>query len=92
LIHSIFLKSRGGVVDQHALFHALKTGQIAAAGLDVCVPEPLPLDSELLTLPNLVLLPHIGSATIDTRTRMANMCSENILAVLLDKAMPAPIP
>lgn len=74
--------SRGGCVDQDALFHALQTGQIRAAGLDVTTPEPLPLDSPLLTLNNIVLLPHIGSADINTRIDMSRITGCNILAGL----------
>lgn len=59
--------SRGGVVNQSDLYDALKEKKIAAAGLDVTTPEPLPLNSPLLSLPNCVILPHIGSATIETR-------------------------
>jgi glyoxylate reductase len=72
--------SRGGVVDQGALFDALKNGKLAAAGIDVTDPEPLPLDSPLLTLENLVITPHIASASRTTRERMAVMAAENLLA------------
>lgn len=74
--------SRGGCVDQDALFEALQTGKIRAAGLDVTTPEPLPLDSPLLTLRNIVLLPHIGSADITTRQEMSRITACNILAGL----------
>ncbi|NOX62033.1 MAG: D-glycerate dehydrogenase, partial [Chloroflexi bacterium] len=65
--------ARGGVVDQDALIAALREGQIAAAGLDVTTPEPLPPDHPLLALPNALVLPHIGSASLPTRVRMAQM-------------------
>ena len=80
--------SRGGTVDQEALYSALVNGEIAAAGLDVTTPEPLPADHKLLTLPNCVILPHIGSASIATRTKMAQMAAENVLAGMLGKALP----
>jgi len=80
--------SRGGVVDQSALYDALKSGQLAAAGIDVTDPEPLPMDSPLLTLENLVITPHIASASRATRERMAVMAAENILAGLKSKKLP----
>lgn len=106
-------------MDQSALVHALKTGQITAAGLDVMTPEPLPVDHELTQLKNcgsqsfvyffidhttiksvliknyfffsiiLVLIPHIGSATLQTRTIMATMTAQNIVNALEGKPMPA---
>lgn len=79
--------SRGGCVDQDALYKALVDGQIRAAGLDVTTPEPLPLDHPLLTLPNAVLLPHIGSADIDTRIEMSRITGCNILAALKGEEM-----
>jgi len=81
--------SRGAIVDQEALVTALKTGQIAAAGLDVMTPEPLPVDHELTKLKNCVLIPHIGSATIQTRTMMATMTARNIINALEGSEMPA---
>src|SRR5690606_25553199 len=71
--------SRGPVVDQEALYAALVDGMIAGAGLDVTTPEPLPTDHPLLTLPNCVVLPHIGSATVATRQRMATIAAENLI-------------
>lgn len=86
---SIFINtSRGGVVSQPDLSTALKTGQIAAAGLDVTTPEPLPVNDELLSLDNCVVLPHIGSATVETRTAMSLLTSRNILSALSGKPMP----
>ena len=61
--------SRGGTVDQVALREALEAGEIAGAGLDVTDPEPLPADDPLLTAPNLLVVPHVGSATVQTRSR-----------------------
>lgn len=80
--------SRGGTVDQDALYQALVTGEIAAAGLDVTMPEPLPSDHPLLTLPNCVILPHIGSASIATRAKMAMMAAENVVAGVCGQTLP----
>ncbi len=74
--------TRGPVVDQVALAAALRSGAIGAAGLDVTDPEPLPAGDPLLTAPNLLVLPHIGSATVATRERMAAMAVDNLLAAL----------
>ncbi|MBI3595712.1 MAG: D-glycerate dehydrogenase [Nitrospirae bacterium] len=79
--------ARGPVVDEKALVRALKKGEIAGAGLDVFEEEPT-VQKGLLTLPNVVLLPHLGSATVETRIRMGWMVIENIQAVL--KGKPAP--
>ena len=73
---------RGGLVDEDALFHALKDGEIWAAGLDVFEQEPVPVDHPLLTLPNVVTLPHIGSASVKTRMRMAHLAADNMINVL----------
>ena len=83
--------SRGGVVDQDALYQALAQGEIAAAGLDVTDPEPLPADHPLVSLENCVILPHIGSATIATRTKMAVMTTENLLAGVAGRPLPNPV-
>lgn len=80
--------SRGPVVDQTALYEALKAKRIFAAGLDVTDPEPLPLDSPLLTLENCVILPHIGSASEHTRDEMARLAAENLIAGLKDERLP----
>lgn len=81
--------SRGGVVDQEALAAALGAGELLAAGLDVMTPEPLPTDHPLVQLPNCVLTPHLGSATLQTRGRMMEITVGNLLAGLQDQAMPA---
>ncbi|WP_320150406.1 NAD(P)-dependent oxidoreductase [uncultured Tolumonas sp.] len=73
---------RGASVDEAALVAALKSGVIKGAGLDVFEKEPLPVNSELLTLPNVVALPHIGSATHETRYEMSKLAVENLLAAL----------
>lgn len=80
--------ARGQVVDQVALLAALQEGRLGAAGLDVTDPEPLPADHPLLAAPNLIVLPHIGSATHTARERMAEMAVENLLAALDGQAMP----
>jgi glyoxylate reductase len=74
--------SRGGVVDQDALVEALRAGRIGGAALDVAEPEPLPPSHPLFSLPNVVITPHIGSASLATRSKMADMAATNILAVL----------
>jgi glyoxylate reductase len=80
--------SRGPVVDQIALYEALKAKKIFAAGLDVTDPEPLPLDSPLLTLDNCVIVPHIGSASERTRDAMARLAAENLIAGLRGERLP----
>ena len=82
--------ARGGVVDQVALREALEDGTIAGAALDVTDPEPLPGDDPLLRAPNLLVVPHIGSATVRTRSRMADMAVANLLAALAGDPMPHP--
>lgn len=74
--------ARGGIVDEAALYDALKNGTIWAAGLDVFEKEPVPLDHPLLTLPNVTVLPHIGSASIKTRLAMMNLNAQAITDVL----------
>lgn len=80
--------ARGGVVDPQALYTALKEGQIACAALDVTEPEPLPPDAPLLTLDNLILAPHIASASQATRLKMAQMAVDNLLAGLAGEPLP----
>ncbi len=83
---AIFINAgRGPVVDEKALIAALKNGDIHAAGLDVFEQEPLPVDSELLSLPNVVALPHIGSATHETRYNMAACAVDNLIDALNGK-------
>lgn len=83
--------ARGAVVDERALCKALREGWIWAAGLDVFEVEPLPMDSPLRTLPNVVLLPHIGSATVKTRTDMALLAARNIRDYLLAGRVHTPV-
>jgi glyoxylate reductase len=80
--------SRGPLVDQGALAHALRTGTIFAAGLDVTDPEPLPTDHELYALPNCTIVPHIASATVETRDAMARLCANNLLAGVTGTPLP----
>jgi glyoxylate reductase len=74
--------ARGGVVDQPALVEALRAGRPAFAALDVTDPEPPLANEPLLALTNVLLAPHLGSGTVQTRTRMAMLAAENLLAVL----------
>jgi glyoxylate reductase len=80
--------ARGPVVDTAALVQALREGWIQAAGLDVTDPEPLPPDHPLYHLPNCLILPHIGSATWNTRRRMAERACDNLLAGLAGRPLP----
>jgi len=77
--------ARGGIVNETALYNALKDGQIWAAGLDVFEAEPVSLDHPLLTLSNVVTLPHIGSASVQTRLKMAKLAADNLLLALEGK-------
>jgi len=77
--------SRGPVIDQNALYEALKKGQIAGAGLDVFEQEPIPLDSPLLKLENVVVAPHISSASLETRSKMSEMVADNLVAFFQGK-------
>ncbi len=80
--------ARGPMVDTRALAEALEDGRIAGAALDVTDPEPLPADHPLLGAPNLVIAPHIGSASHRTREAMADMSVDNLLAALAGERMP----
>jgi len=80
--------ARGPIVDEKALYEALVNNRIAGAGLDVMDPEPPSMDNPLLRLDNVVLLPHIGSASVATRTKMAIMAAENLVAGLKGEIPP----
>ncbi|HEX6651849.1 MAG TPA: D-glycerate dehydrogenase [Thermoleophilaceae bacterium] len=80
--------ARGPIVDTDALASALHAGALAGAALDVTDPEPLPGDHPLLSAPNLLVVPHVGSATVATRERMAAMAVDNLLAGLAGEPMP----
>lgn len=84
--------ARGPIVDSQALYDALKNGVIGSAALDVTDPEPLPPDNPLLTLPNLIVVPHIGSASVWTRDQMAIMAAENLIAGVTGKPLPHAVP
>ena len=81
--------SRGRTVDPDALRSALSSGAIAGAALDVTEPEPIPGDDPLLTMDNVVVTPHISSATSATYRRMGQMAAENIIGALTGQPMPA---
>jgi len=80
--------SRGPVVDHEALYEALKSERIFAAALDVTEPEPLPMDSPLLTLKNLIIAPHIASASKVTRDKMSWMAAKNLISGLKEDRLP----
>ena len=82
--------ARGGIVDDAALAQALKEQRIAAAGLDVFEGEPQ-VHPDLLTVPNVVLTPHIASATVPTRIKMAQLAADNLVAVLSGQAPRTPV-
>src|SRR5699024_7630045 len=89
---AIFINaSRGGVMDEKALYDALKEKEIHAAGLDVFETEPIRADHPLLELDNVVCLPHIGSATMETRTNMVTLCLDNLTGVLYGKGPETPV-
>ena len=80
--------ARGGIVDEYALAEALSRGDLYSAGIDVFAQEPVEPDNPLLSLPNVVVVPHIGSATTLTRARMADLAVDNVIAALTGQQMP----
>ena len=83
--------ARGPIAVESDLIWALKEGEIAGAGLDVFDQEPINQDHPLLHLDNVVALPHIGSASVETRTAMMKLCCDNILAVLNNEKPKTPV-
>ncbi|WP_338450585.1 D-glycerate dehydrogenase [Niallia oryzisoli] len=80
--------ARGAIVDTEALYHALVNQEIAYAALDVTVPEPITPDHQLIKLTNVLITPHIGSATVETRRKMSELTAENLLAGLKKQSLP----
>lgn len=90
---SIFINvGRGGTVDENALLHALDSGRLFGAGLDVYAVEPLPRDSRLITHPRVIALPHIGAATHETRFGMLDYAVDNLLDVLAGRQAKGFVP
>jgi glyoxylate reductase len=83
--------ARGGLVDQAALVEALRGGQIGGAALDVFAVEPIAPDDPLLQLPNVVVAPHAGSASVETRARMTDLAVDNLLAYFHGETPPSPV-
>ncbi len=83
--------ARGSIIDQDALVVALQRAEIGGAALDVTDPEPLPLDHPLYSFSNVIITPHIASASVGTRSRMAECAAQNIIAVLNGEAPPNPV-
>lgn len=79
--------ARGSIVDPKALYEALRSGQISAAGLDVTEPEPIPVDDPLLTLENCIIVPHIASASVSTRREMSRIAAANLLNGIAGKRL-----
>ncbi len=83
--------ARGPIIDTDALYDALTQGKIRAAALDVTEPEPIPLDSPLVSLPNCLIVPHIASGSIATRGKMAEMAARNLIAGVKGERLPTPV-
>ena len=80
--------ARGGIVDEIALADSLSSGHLWGAAIDVFEQEPIDMENPLLFLPNVVVAPHIGSATIKTRAKMADLAADNALATIKGQHMP----
>lgn len=80
--------ARGPIIDPAALYEALSSGRIRAAALDVTEPEPIPVDSPLVKLPNCLIVPHIASASVATRAKMAEMAAANLIAGVRNERLP----
>lgn len=83
--------ARGGLVKTDALYEALRSGHLAYAGLDVTDPEPMPANHPLLALPNIVVIPHMGTSAHETRDEMLQLAVSNVIAALRDQPLPAPV-
>ncbi len=83
--------ARGPVIDQAALLEALQTHRIAGAALDVFAEEPIPPSDPLLQLDNVIVTPHLGSATVETRTKMTDLACDNLIAFFSGQTPPAPV-
>ncbi|GIX77714.1 d-3-phosphoglycerate dehydrogenase [Caerostris extrusa] len=83
---------KSGVVNQKDLYDALKNKVIRAAAIDVTIPEPLPKDHELLTLPNLIVTPHVASAETNVRHKMGDLAAENVLLGVKGQELKTPVP
>jgi glyoxylate reductase len=89
---AIFINtSRGSLHEEQDLIGALQSGRIWGAGLDVTNPEPMRPDNPLLSMHNVAVLPHIGSATVEARNTMARMAAENIIEFYKGNAIPYPV-
>ena len=83
--------ARGAICDTAALLRALESGRLGGAALDVTDPEPLPPDHPLLRREDVVVVPHVGSATVETRTRMALLAADNLIAFLRGEPLLTPV-
>ena len=83
--------ARGGIVDLDALSEALALGRLAGAALDVTDPEPLPPEHPLYANPNVIIVPHIGSATVETRERMSELAAHNLAAFFRGEPLLTPV-
>lgn len=90
--NAIFINTaRGGIHNEADLLAALQQGQIWGAGLDVTNPEPMKADNPLLNMPTVAILPHIGSATLETRNAMSRIAAQNVIAAFEGKPVPNPV-